>query len=165
MILRLRLLCNNGTRQVPDPRPEIEDYCTEDEIVDSGISACPVCSCEINVSDRQDEISPGASPQDSIQLLCPTCLSPSQVKNTENQAKLKKHRSAKVRLVQKTNTTSNSSPRSHSSDREPSALPPRSIFLNGHSSKMSVLISNIQEHISSSKRYVGFRNTPGEASH
>ena len=153
-IMRLRLLCNNGTQQFPNSRSEAESCCTEDGNVEGGILACPFCSCEIDVSDGQNAISYSASPRDSIQLLCPACFSPNVTDIIDNKEKLKKQRSAKGRLVQHINLTENDNLQPHSMDQTSSTSLRPSLLLNGHSSKLSTLLSNIQEHMPSNKRSV-----------
>ena len=155
VILRLRLLCNNGTQQITDSVSEVDVYRSEDQVAEDGIAACPICASEINVSDGRDEISPGASPKSSIQLLCPTCLSLSEVENIENHEELKRQRCAKYRPVQTTNTIGNGSSRPHNMTPGSPLSPRQSPLSNGISTKMAALISNIQEHMSSNKRYLG----------
>ena len=153
-ILRLRLLCNNGTQQITDSISEIEDCCAEDQVAEDGIAACPICASEINISDGQDETSPGASPKSSIQLLCPTCLSSSEVDDIEYHEELKKQRSAKYRLVQTVDTIGNGSSRPLNMDPGSSASLRQTFLSNGNSTKMAALISNIQEHMPGNKRYL-----------
>ena len=145
-ILRLRLLCNNGTQQITD---------SVSEVAEDGIAACPICASEINVSDGRDEISTGASPQSSIQLLCPTCLSLSEVDDIENHEELKRQRCAKYRPVQTIDTVGNGSSRSHNMDPGSPVSLRQSPLLNGISTKMAALVSNVQEHMPSNKRYLG----------
>lgn len=152
-IMRLRLVCNNGTLQIPDPRSETERCCAEVG-VDGGIMTCPFCSCEFNISDGQTDFSPGISSQNSIQLLCPACLSLNDIDRTGNQKKLKNQRSTRSRPMQK-NATGTDSPRPHSRDSVSSASSRPSLSLHGHSSKLSALIQNIQEHMQGDKRYMG----------
>ena len=154
VILRLRLLCNNGTLQSSIIESEIETCSTEDGVVERAILACSVCSCEINVSDGQDGNSPGASPQFPIELLCPACLFTNKMDNAWNQEKLKKESPVESRLLQEINTTSNSSLQQLSRDRASPARLRSDLLLNGCSSKLSALISNIQEHMADNKRYV-----------
>ena len=153
-ILRLRLLCNNGTQQTIDSISEVEVCRSEGQVAEDVIAACPICASEINVSDGRDEISPGASPQSSRQLLCPTCLSFSEVDDIERNEELKKQRYAKYRLVQTIDTIGNSSSRPHNMDSESSASLRQNPLSNGKSTKMAALLSNIQEHMSSNKRYL-----------
>ena len=155
VILRLRLLCNNGTLQSPIMKPEIETCCTEDGVVERAILACSICSCEINVSDGQDGDSPGASPQNPIELLCPACLFPNKIDNAWNREKLKKQLSVEGRPFQETYTTGNGSLQQLSRDRASPARLRSDLLLNGCSSKLSALISNIQEHTADNKRYAG----------
>lgn len=152
-IMRLRLVCNNGTQQIPGSRSETEGCCAEDG-VDGGIMTCPFCSCEINVSDGQTDVPPGASPQNSIQLLCPTCLSLNDIDRTENQKTLKRKRSTRSRPMQKI-ATGNDSPRPLGTDSVASASSRPSLSLNGYSSKLSALIQNIQGHMQGNKRCMG----------
>ena len=154
-ILRLRLLCNNGTHQITDSISEFEVCRAEDQAAEDGIAACPICTSEINVSDGQDGISPGASPQSSIQLLCPTCLTLTEVDDIENQKELKKQRSAKYRRVQTIDSIGNGSSLPHNMDPRSSASMRPSLLSNGNSTKLAALISNIQEHMPSNKRYLG----------
>lgn len=149
-IMRLRLVCNNGTLQFPNSRSETERCCAEDG-VDGDIITCPFCSCEINVSDGQTDVSPGTSSQNSIQLLCPACLSLNDIDRTRNQKKLKDKRSTRSRPMQR-KTTGNDSPRPHSRDSVSSASSRPSLSLTGHSSKLSALIQNIQGHMQGNKR-------------
>ena len=154
-ILRLRMLCNNGTQQISDSRSEVESCFTKDAMTEGGIVTCSVCSCEINLSDGQDELSPGASPQNSTRLLCPACLSLIEIDNSEDWEKLQRQGSANDRRVQDLNIITQSSPRLYRRDRASSISSRSHRSLKGHSSKLSALISNAQEQMTSNKRYVG----------
>ena len=152
-ILRLRLLCNHGTQQISPSRTESESSFVADGVAEEGKLSCPFCSCEINIPDRQDDSSLGASPPDSIPILCPACLSPYEIDPPLKQ-KMKEQQSIGSNRVQPVDATENSSPQPDSDDRtSPKYLRPRP-SLNGHSSKLSVLLSNIQAHMLSSKRFV-----------
>ena len=154
-ILRLRLLCNNGTQQIINPLSEVEVCCAEDQIPEDGVVACPVCGSEINVSDGRDQFTPGTSPQSPIDLLCPTCLSPSEIDDIENHKDLKMQQSAKWRLVQTIDTTGYVSSRPQNMNPVfPTSLRQNPLS-SGKSTKMAALLSNIQEHMDSNKRYLG----------
>lgn len=152
-IMRLRLVCNHGTQQIPESRSETEGCCADDG-VDGGIITCSFCSCEINVSNGQTDVPPGASLQNSIQLLCPVCLSLIDNDKTRNQKKLKNKRSTRSRPMHNI-ATGDDSPRPHSRNSVSSASSGPSLSLNGHSSKLSALIQNIQGHMQGNKRYMG----------
>lgn len=154
-ILRLRMLCNNGTQEITDPISEVEVCLAEDQVAEDVIAACPICASEINVSDRHDEISPGASPQSSIQLLCPTCLSFSEVDDIKNNEELRQQQCAKYRPVQTIDIIGNGSSTPHNMDSESSASLRQHPPSNGNSTKMAALMGNIQEHMSSNKRHLG----------
>lgn len=153
-ILRLRLLCNNGTQQNTDPPSEVELYCAEDQIAEDGVAACPVCGSEINVSDARDQVSPGTSPQRPIELLCSTCLSPSEIDDIENYKDVKMQRSANYRLLQTIDTTGYVGSQPHSMDLGFSISQRQKPLSTGSSTKMAALMSNIQEDMPSNKRYL-----------
>ena len=154
VILRLRLLCNNGTQHVSDSTSEAEVCRAEDQIAEDGIAACPICAGEINISDGRDGISPGASPQSSMQLLCPTCLSPSEVGDIENHEELRKERFTMYRLMPAIDIVGNVTSRPRKMDPGSSGSLRQTLLLNGKSTKMAALVSNIKEHMPSNKRYL-----------
>ena len=158
-ILRLRLHCNNGTQQISSSESENQGGFAQDEYVEGERSACMFCSCEIIESDSQIDDSPGASPQSPLQLQCPACLSPNATNKTSHQKKSKKQSS---RRVQQTNITRKNSPRPHSGDQASSAFLRPTLTPNGHSSKLSALVSNIQENILGNKRYAKLRQISNE---
>ena len=146
-ILRLRLLCNQGTHQLLDSKPEDQDGLVEVGYVEGGILACQFCSCEIIASDAQSDISPGASPQNSLRLLCPACLSPTDFDVTGNQKKPTTSQNGK--LIQMTDF---GSPQPSGEDRASSASLRATLSPQRHSSKMSALVSNLQMHKLNNKR-------------
>lgn len=152
-ILRLRLLCNNGTQQLSDSRSENQDGCTENEFAEGGKLACLFCSCEIIFSDGQKDISPGASPQNLSQLLCPACLSPNEINTTGYQNEARKQGATNNRRVQQLDASRSNSPRQKNGYQTPSTYSRPSVIPNGHSSKLFALISNIQGNMLSNKRY------------
>lgn len=156
-ILRLRLLCNNGTQQISNSGSEFQGDFAQDGYVEEGRPACTFCSCEIIVSDSQIDDSPGASPQTPLQLLCPACLSPNDTKKTNHQKKPKKQQPKSSRRVQQTKLARNIS--SHSGDRASSTSFRPTFTPNGHSSKLSALVSNIRENILGNKRYANLRQS------
>ena len=161
-ILRLRMLCNNGTQEITDSISEAEVCRAEDQAAEDLVAACPICASEINVSDGHDEVSPGASPQTSRQLLCPTCLSLNEVDDIEKIEELKKQRYAKYQLVQAIDTIGNGSAGPHNMDSESPASLRQDPFSNGNSTKMAALLSNIQEHMSSNKRHLCLPQRPNK---
>lgn len=160
-ILRLRLLCNNGTQQISNSRSELQEGFAQDEyVVEGERPACIFCSCEIIDSDSQVDDSPGASPQTPLQLLCPACLSPNDTNKTSHQKKPKKQQPTSSRRVQQTKNENNINPRPHSGDRASSTSTP-----NGHSSKLSALVSNILENTLGNKRYAKLCQILNEEQH
>ena len=155
-ILRLRLLCNNGTQQISDTRSEVQSGCAEDGDVEGGQLACQFCSCEIIDSEAQIDISPGASPQYSQHLPCPACLTPNDIGKTKDGKKPRKQQPKSSQRTQRISTTSNSSPRSQYGDRASSHFLRPSLIPHRHSSKLSALVSNIQEDMLGNKRYAAF---------
>ena len=154
-ILRLRLLCNNGTQQFSNSGSGF----AEDEYVEGGRPACMFCSCEIIVLDSQIDDSPSTSPQNPIQLLCPAYLSPNDMNKTSHQKKPRKQQPTSDPRVHQIEATTNINPRSHGGDRASStSLRPGSVP-NGHSSKLSALVSNIQENVLGNKRYANLRSS------
>ena len=152
-ILRLRLLCNNGTQQICDSRSGVQGGRAEIEYLEGGKLACLFCSCEIFVSDGQDDISPSASPRNSPQLLCPTCLSPNDIDMPRYQERPRKQGPTNSRHVQQINDPGNSSPRRDNEDHTPSISLRPSLIPKGQSSKLSALVRNIQENMLGNKRY------------
>ena len=152
-ILRLRLLCNNGTQELSDAKSEAQDSWTEDGYVDGDKSACPFCSCEVMVSDGWNDLSPGSSPRNLPHSLCSACLSPNDIGKTRSQKKPKKQRPTSSRLVRQIDATDGSSPQPHCIDRAPSTSLRSQLLPNGKSSKLSALVSNIQGHRQGNKRY------------
>lgn len=158
-ILRLRLLCNNGTRQFSKSGSAFQGGFTEDGYVEGDRPSCIYCSCENILADSQIDGSPGASPQNPPQLLCPACLSPNDTDKTSHQKKPRKQQPTSRQHVQqiKINTYTSSQPyggeRGSSDPLRPSCIP------NGHSSKLSALVSNIQGNILGSKRYATLRQS------
>ena len=152
-ILRLRLLCNNGTQQLSNSRSEIQEDYTEDEYAEGGKLVCLFCSSEIVVSDELNDIPPSASPQNSSQLLCLACLSPNEINTTRYQNETKKKYATNSRRVQQINASLSSSPPRENGDHTSSTYVRPNILPNGHSSKLFALVSNIQGNMLSSKRY------------
>ena len=148
-ILRLRLLCNQGTHRLLDSKSEDTNGLFEAGYVEGGKLACQYCSCEIIVADAQNDISPGASPQSSLHLLCPACLSPADLEKAGNQKRPTTSRGAKLFKM-----TDIGSPRSNGEDRVSSASLRPTFSPQGHSSKISALVSNLQRYKLSDKRYV-----------
>lgn len=160
-ILRLRLLCNNGTQQLSHPDPAIQGGSDEEEYVEGSKLACQFCSCEIIVPDGQDDTSPGTSRQISPQLLCLACLSPNDIDKTRERKKPRKQRHTRNR-VQQTKSNSNHSLHSlrpHSEDPASSISLSPNVLPNGHSTKLSALVSNIQRNMVGNKRYVDLTKT------
>ena len=164
-ILRLRLLCNNGTLHLPSSGSEIQGECVEEEYVVGRKKACTFCSFEIILSDAQEYISPIASPCDSPLLLCPACLSPNDVDKTVPDKKLRKQQPRSIRRVQRMNHNEDSCLWHDSGDRVTSRSLYQSVLSDGHSSKLSALVSNIQRYISASKRYVDPTQLPDCVGH
>ncbi len=153
-ILRLRLLCNNGTHQLSESRSEVQGGSAEDGYVEGGKSACLFCSCEIIVPTWQNDVSPGASPRDSLHLLCPACLSPNDIDKPRYGKESRKQRPTASGRVQHLNAIQDAIPRV-GSDNQILSRSLRPKFLpDGQSSKLSALVSNIQEHMLGNKRYV-----------
>ncbi len=153
-ILRLRLLCNNGTHQLSESRSEVQGGSAEDGYIEGGKSACLFCSCEIIVPTGQNDFSPGASPRDSLHLLCLACLSPNDLDKPRYPMESRKNRPTASRRVQDINAIRNISPRAHGKDEISSRSSRPHLLTNGQSSKLSALVSNIQEHMLGNKRYV-----------
>ena len=152
-ILRLRLLCNNGTQQIRDSRSGVQGGRAGIGYLEGGNLACLFCSCEISVSDGQDDISPSASPQDSPQLLCLACLSPNDIDTTRYQERPRMQGPTNSRHVQQINDPGNSSFRRDNEDHTPSISLRPSLIPKGQSSKLSALVRNIQENMLGNKRY------------
>ena len=156
-ILRLRLLCNNGTRQFSDSESAFQRNFAEDRYVEGDRSACIFCSCEIIIEDSQIDGSPGASPPNPPQLLCPACLSPNDTNKTSHQKKPRKKQPTSSRRVEQIKATTKLNSQPHSEERS-SAIPLHpTIIPNGHSSKLSALVRNIQENFLANKRYANLR--------
>ena len=162
-ILRLRLLCNNGTQQSSNSGSEFQGAFAQNESVEERRPACIFCSCEIIVPDSQIDDSPGASPRTPLQLLCPACLSPNDTEKTSHQKKPRKQQLKSSRRVQHTKITRNIS--SHNGDRASSTSSRPNFTPNGHSSKLSALVSNIQGHIVGNKRYAKLRQSSSKEQH
>lgn len=155
-ILRLRLLCNNGTHQLSDSSSEIQDGGTENVYGEGDKVACRFCSCEIVLADAQNDMSPGASPRNLLHLLCPACLSTTELEKNRYGKRPRKQRPTSRQRVTQIKANKINSPRPHGEDdTAPTSSCLRSLP-KGHSSKLSALVSNVQRHISGSKRYVNF---------
>ena len=94
-ILRLRLLCNQGTHRLLDSKSEDRNGHVEVAFVEGSMLTCHFCSCEIIAADARNDVSPGTSPQNSLHLLCPACLSPPAFDKTGYQRRPKSSRGAK----------------------------------------------------------------------
>lgn len=151
VIMRLRLLCNNGTHQICDSSPELQGACAEDEHVQEDKVTCQFCSYEITLSDGQNNISYDASPQNLLHVLCPACLSRNEVDENMCQKALQEQWPTSSRLIQQ--RTENSNSNSHSESRARSTSLRQSLLLNRHSTKLSALVNNIQVHMPGNKRY------------
>ena len=147
-ILRLRLLCNQGTHRLSDSKSEDRNGHVEAGLPEGGMLACQICSCEIIVPDAQNDVSPGTSPQSSVHLLCPACLSPTDFDKTGHQRRPTSSRGGKLIQMIETGSPKPNGP-SSSSLRATSSR-------QGHSSKMCALVSNLQRYKLSNKRYVNF---------
>ena len=153
VIMRLRLLCNNGTHQICDSSPELQGACAEDEHVQEDKVTCQFCSYEITLSDGQNNISYGASPQNSLHVLCPACLSRNEVDENVCQKVLQEQWPTSSRHIQQIQGTENNNSKSHSESRARSTSLRQSLLLNRHSTKLSALVNNIQAHMPGNKRY------------
>ena len=152
-ILRLRLICNNGTQQLSNSRLKLQDDCTEDGYLEDGKLACQFCSCEISVSDGLNGSSPGASPRNDLHMLCPACLSSNDIDRTGYQREPMEQRATSSPYVPHTDFTENSSHTQGSVHQEFSTTPRPNLLTNGHSTKLSALISDLEENMLGNKRY------------
>lgn len=153
VIMRLRLLCNNGTHQICDSTPELQGACAEDEHVQEDKVTCQFCSYKITFSDGQNNISHDASSQNSLHVLCPACLSRNEVDENVCQKALQEQWPTSSRHIQQFQGTENINSKSHSESRTRSTSLRQSLLLNRHSTKLSALVNNIQAHMPGNKRY------------
>ena len=152
-ILRLRLICNNGTQQLSNSRLKLQDDCAEDGYVEDGKLACQFCSCEISVSDGLNGSSPAASPRNDLHMLCPACLSSNDIDRTGYQREPIKHRATSSPGVPQNNFTDNGSHSLDSGDQATSTSLRPNLLANGHSTKLSALVSDLEGNMLGNKRY------------
>ena len=152
-ILRLRLICNNGTHQLADSRSKLQNDCAEDGYVEDGKLACQFCSCEISVSDGLNGSSPGASPRDDLQMLCPACLSSNDIDRTGYQREPMKQWATSSPCVPHNDFTESSGQPQECVHQGFSTTPRPNLSANGHSTKLSALISNLEGNMLGNKRY------------
>ncbi|KAM0802320.1 SNF2 family N-terminal domain-containing protein [Usnea florida] len=153
-ILRLRLICNNGTYQLANSRSKLQDDCAEDRYVEDGKLACQFCSCEISVSDGLTDSSPGASPRNDLQMLCPACLSSNDIDKTGYQREPMKQWATSSQHVPHNDITENSSHPQESVYQGSSTTPRPNLLANGHSTKLYALISNLEGNMLGNKSIV-----------
>ena len=152
-ILRLRLICNNGTQQLSNSRLKLQDDCAEDEYVEDGKLACQFCSCEISVTDGLNGSSPGASPRSDLHMLCPACLSSNDIDRTGYQRELTKEWATSSPCAPHNDFTEDSSKSRYSVDQVFSTTQRPKLLTNGHSTKLSALVSDLEENMQGNKRY------------
>ena len=152
-ILRLRLICNNGTQQLSNSRLKLQDDCAEDGYVEDGKLACQFCSCEISVSDGLNGSSPGASPRNDLQMLCPACLSSNDIDRTGYQRQPMKQWAPTSPRVPHNDFTENSIHPQESVQQAFSTTPRPNLSANGHSTKLSALVSDLGANMLGNKRY------------
>ena len=152
-ILRLRLICNNGTQQLANSRLKLQDDCAEDGYLEDGKLACQYCSCEISVTDGLNGSSPGASPRSDLQMLCPACLSSNDIDRTGYQRESMKQRATSSPCVPHNDCTEKSSHPLDSVDQASSITTRPSLLANGHSTKLSTLVSDLEINSLGNKRY------------
>ena len=152
-ILRLRLICNNGTQQLANSRSKLQDDCVEDGYVEDGKLACQFCSCEISVSDGLNRRSPGTSPRNDLQMLCPACLSSNDVDRTGYQRESMEQWATSSPYVPHNDFTENISHPQEGVYQAFSTTPRPNLLANGHSTKLSALISDLEDNMLGNKRY------------
>ena len=152
-ILRLRLICNNGTQQLANSRLKLQDDCAEDGYLEDGKLACQFCSCEISVTDGLNGSSPGASPRNDLHMLCPACLSSNDIDRTGYQREPMKQWATSSSSASHNDFTENISHPQESGHQAFSTTPRSKLSANGHSTKLSTLASDLQENMLGNKRY------------
>ena len=152
-ILRLRLICNNGTQQLANSGLKLQDDCAEDGYLEDGKLACQFCSCEISVTDGLNSSSPGASPRNDLHMLCPACLSSNDIDRTGYQKETIERWATSSPCVPHNDFTENSSHPRDSVHQAFSTTPRPKLSANGHSTKLSALIRDLEETMLGNKRY------------
>ena len=151
-ILRLRLICNNGTQQLSNTRLKLQDDCAEDGYVEDDKLACQFCSCEITVSGGLNGSSPGASPRDDLHMLCPACLSSNDIDRTGYQREPIKQRAISSPFVPQNSTKNDSCLPSSGVQASSTSLRPN-LLADGHSTKLIALVSDLEGNMLGNKRY------------
>ena len=153
VIMRLRLLCNNGTHQVCGSSPEKQGGCAEDEHIQEDKVTCQFCLYEFILSDGQNILSHGASPQNLPHVLCPACLSWNDVDKTIYLEEPSDQPPTSSRRVAQINAIRNNSHQPHYGGRATSTSLRPSLLSDKQSTKLSALVNNIQAHMPDNKRY------------
>ena len=151
-ILRLRLLCNNGTQRLSDSVSDAPIGPRDAGTLEKGKIACAFCSCEVLLPDTLDNVSPGASPQSLPDVLCLACLLPNEVGKSKGRRRVKTSKGTSVQCPQRASSDEDQNPPSMSQNGENTPPPTTFCTLRGHSSKLYALVSNIEKTAPGNKR-------------
>jgi len=161
-ILRLRILCNNGTmNRLSDPElksesPDALAVCSEEMLTitkEGEKLTCAFCSYEMdNVDITNDKFY--AAIQARLYVLCPACLYQNDLYRREHQSQNKEQSWA----LQIPNPNGHCTWKSHTACPPVASLTRASSDLQqgpsqGYSSKLTGLVGNIEQHLQEDKRY------------
>jgi len=153
VILRLRILCNNGTiSRLTDPEsksnsPDAPASGSEDMLTmtkEDDKLTCAFCSYEMDIVDISNDTSSSAI-QAHLHLLCPACL-------YQNNGYMREHQSEDREQYR---TTQASDQNGHWTGKSHTTCSPdlQQGSSQGYTSKLIGLVGNIEQHLEENKRY------------